>query len=162
MASLKVSLSRPTSTPWPDATQGENVFTFNLNGVDLTVWNKDYIAQFTLAGGASQTVDFTNITSLLYETGVVFAKTHTIGVQVDLVDPAHTNASVTMKPGASNPLQWFFTSATEGMKFLDGQSMLFSDAPTGVGFTVDGAHKTLTFNNPGTDSIVVTVVVIGG
>ncbi len=44
-----------------------------------------------------------------------------------------------------------------------GETLIKILAPTNVtGFATDGTHKTLAFSNPGTHSIVVTVIIPGG
>lgn len=159
---LKVSLERLV-TGWPNAEQGENTFGADLIGVDLTKWDQAYIAKIALAGGASVTVDLRNFTTLLSEAGVAFARVFGMFVKPTLDDPALTNASLTIKPGAANGLQWFFTNIAEGVTIKPGDTLIKVSAPTDVtGFTVDATHKTLTFSNPGTHALTATVIILGG
>lgn len=162
MMSMKITLNREVSG-WPNAVQGEDSVLLTQAGVDIETWNDAYIAKLTIAGGADVTVDLQNWTDLLFEAGKAFDEVFAIALVVEPSVEADDDIMLEVSPGAVDPLQWFFRADDEGIRLADGETMMLSKRPTAaVGFPVDAANKTLLFANSGTDSLVATVIVVGG
>lgn len=161
MFALKVSLMRPV-TNWPPIRQGEDSISVNLAGVNLSVWNDAFIAKQLINGGATVTADLQNYVDLLNQSAKVMTKVFALAVKMDLSDPTKPNAVLKIKPGAVNPLQWFFTSNAEGIKLPAGHISAIVAPIDYIGYTVDATHRTLDFTNTGTDPLNATIIVLGG
>jgi hypothetical protein len=107
----------------------------------------------TLAGSGSQTIDLTSLTNTVYET---FSLGHALTI---LVLP--TGNSVTLTPGGTNGLAWFFGGTSPSITIPAGGCLLFSEPVAGPGHVVDGTHKTLTFTNASGAAATVQVLVVG-
>ena len=95
--------------------------------------------QFTLAASATNTIDLTNVSNLI-TSGITLA--YVYGICFTTVGGA-----VSLSPGASNGLTWFFTGTSPVLAVNDGGVQLYY-SPSGT--AVSSSHKTLTFTAAGT------------
>lgn len=146
--SLGWSLSR-SNTGFGGVSQGDSVSA--AVNLDPTVYNSVFAAEYTLAAINAnnthiQSIDLKNFVDLAFETHTTTDKV--IGIMVSV-----TGASITIAPGASNGLVWFWTGTSPIVTIKAGGFLVFSD---GAATTVDATHKTLTLTNLSA-SVVATV-----
>lgn len=162
LVSLSVALKRATLAGWPDATQGSDGVSFNLNGVNLAVWNGAFAQNVEVAAGATVTVDLRNFTSLLFETGALLARGFLVVAVVNADDPTHPNCVIQVNPGAANGWKGPFVGAN-GLALANGQLFVWSCAAAeAAGIVTDATHKTLDLTNVGADNGTLTLIVVGG
>ena len=133
--------------------QGPDSQSFNLGGLTVATFNQLYVATFTLAASASQTIDVTSLTNLIGES---FSFGHTLTL---LILP--TGSQCTVQPGGTNPLQWFFGGTTQSITVTAGGMLAYSEPVAGPGAVVSSSHKTLELTNSGVTSLTVTLVLLG-
>lgn len=146
-----------TVTGWDSLFQGDNTNRANLTDLDLEVWDQAYAAKVALAGGATVNVDLSSFTNLANE-AVVFTAAHSLYAFLELDDEANTDATAVIAPGASNGLAWFYGA---GLTLEAGDTLLKMSSIDNVGVTVDGTHKVVKLNNPGTDDATLTLIILG-
>jgi hypothetical protein len=125
---------------------GPNQVNFGLDGIDLTVYTQALQQKIT----TTTTIDLTSFTNLAGES-VNLSKALAMVVTC-------AGGSVVLKPGASNGLAAWFFGATDGIKFADGDSMIFLRNPNQTPVTVDSTHKTITFTVTGTPAVMVAII----
>ncbi len=145
--------SRSNTGGFLNTTQGTDSLNWNLSGINLSTWNQQYVTQLSLAGSGSTTLDLTSLTNLVYES---FTFAHVLMI---LVLPVGN--SVTVEPGATNGLTWFFGGTTPSITIPSGGVFLFSAAAGATGQVVDSTHRTLTFVNASGAANLVDVQIIG-
>jgi hypothetical protein len=118
---------------------------------DVTTFNQEFAAQYTIAAAGTRTIDLTSFTNALGES-VTLSKVAAIIVVA-------SGSSVKVEPGASNPLTWFFGGTTPSITVPSGGEFLFAQ---GTAQTVNSTYKTLLFTNTGGSTLTLTVVIIGG
>lgn len=139
VTSTNWSFSNTTPTPFAAASESDSLAN-TLSSLNFTIWNQAYVASLSIAAAGTSTIDLTSLTNLVAET---FTFAH---VKSLYVLPSGSN--VTIGPGASNPLQWFFDDTTATITIKDGGMFMFSDSGAAVtGTVVSGTHKTLTMTN---------------
>jgi hypothetical protein len=134
-------------------TQGPDSQNFSLFNINVATYNQLYTASYTLAASATQTIDLTSLTNLVGES---IDYTQALSI---LVLPV--GSQCTLKPGATNPLTWFFGGSTQSIIIPDSGMFAFSCPATGSGATVSGTAKTLELINSGATSLVVDITIIG-
>jgi hypothetical protein len=72
-----------------------------------------------------------------------------------------TGSNVVVSPGSSNPLTCFFGGSTQSINVTAGGIFLYSSAATDTGFAVTSTAKTLKFDNSGSTSLSLQVVIVG-
>ena len=141
--SLGWSLSR-SNTGFGGVSQGDSVSA--AVNLDASLYNSVFAAEYTLAASGTQSIDLKNFVDLAFETHTTTDKV--IGIMVSV-----TGAPITIAPGASNGLVWFWTGTSPIVTIKAGGFLVFSD---GAATTVDATHKTLTLTNLSA-SVVATV-----
>jgi len=144
--SLGWSLSR-SNTGFGGVSQGDSI-SAAVNS-DPAVYNSVFAAEYalTLSGALTPTtIDLRNFVDLAFETHTTTNKV--IAIMVSVV-----GADITITPGASNGLVWFWTGTSPIVTIKAGGFLVFSD---GAATTVDATHKTLTLTNLSA-SVVATV-----
>lgn len=141
--SLGWSLSR-SNTGFGGVSQGDSVSA--AVNLDASLYNSVFAAEYTLAASGTQAIDLRNFVDLAFETHTTTDKV--IGIMVSV-----TGAPITIAPGASNGLVWFWTGTSPIVTIKAGGFLVFSD---GAATTVDATHKTLTLTNLSA-SVVATV-----
>lgn len=128
---------------------GPDSESYGWPGVDLTQWNQIYLADLTIAPSTTVTVDLTSLTNLVCE---AWTAHHVLSMWVE-----PTAGEVTIAPGASNGLDWFYGTGmvVDGIEF-------HSEAVSGSGVVVDGTHKTIEFTNTSSSVPATTIVIIVG
>lgn len=104
--------------------------------VPIASLNEIYVYKGTLAASGTLTIDLKAVTNLLNE-AVVFT-----GVQKLYLSTSATN--ITLTPGASNGLVWFYTGTSPVLTVKAGGAITLDDG--GV-TAVSATHKTLTLTN---------------
>ena len=137
------SLSR-SNTGFGGVSQGDSVSA--AVNLDASLYNSVFAAEYTLAASGTQSIDLKNFVDLAFETHTTTDKV--IGIMVSV-----TGAPITIAPGASNGLVWFWTGTSPIVTIKAGGFLVFSD---GAATTVDATHKTLTLTNLSA-SVVATV-----
>ena len=137
------SLSR-SNTGFGGVSQGDSVSA--AVNLDASLYNSVFAAEYTLAASGTQSIDLKNFVDLAFETHTTTDKVISIMVSV-------TGAPITIAPGASNGLVWFWTGTSPIVTIKAGGFLVFSD---GAATTVDATHKTLTLTNLSA-SVVATV-----
>lgn len=161
VSSIRFNLTKVIAD-WPDIAQGENELLLSLDGLDLDVWNQAYAAIHVLAAAGTATINLQSFTNLATE-AVVMTAALAIAVKVQHTDPTDTAGELTIGAGGSNGLvAWFLPDMVIDAPTA-GSTRVFaaSGDTTDGGVTVDATHKTIDLENTGTDSITVTVIVIG-
>ena len=141
--SLGWSLSR-SNTGFGGVSQGDSVSA--AVNLDASLYNSVFAAEYTLAASGTQSIDLKNFVDLAFETHTTTDKV--IGIMVSV-----TGAAITIAPGASNGLVWFWTGTSPIVTIKAGGFLVVSD---GAATTVDATHKTLTLTNLSA-SVVATV-----
>jgi hypothetical protein len=150
---LAWAMNRVSAGGYSPLTQGNDSVTYNLGGLDIAVFNQLYAVQLSLATGISQTIDVTSLTNLVYET---FSYGHITTIVV-----LPTGSKVTIQPGASNPLTWFFGGSTQSVTVPAGGVFLFSTDAGGDGDVAITTNKTLEFTNSGSTPLLCDVILLG-
>ncbi len=150
-------------TGFANRTQGPDgqEFSFDLGGIDTSVWNQIYATQVTLNPGTnSGDLDIRAFTNLAGGSVTATKALGLIGVT--------SGGDVTITPGASNGFNWFFngssTATTSGLRMLQGVFINCGDSSDTAGSTIDATHKTLRLlNGSGSATATVTLgVIVGG
>lgn len=144
--SLGWSLSR-SNTGFGGVSQGDSVSA--AVNLDASLYNSVFAAEYTLgitSPSNAQAIDLRNFVDLAFETHTTTDKV--IGIMVSV-----TGAPITIAPGATNGLVWFWTGTSPIVTIKAGGFLVFSD---GAATTVDATHKTLTLTNLSA-SVVATV-----
>ena len=119
--------------------------------VAIAALNEIYVYKGTLAVSGTLTIDLRAVTNLLNES-VVFT-----GVQKLFLSTSATN--ITMTPGASNGLVWFYTGTSPVLTIKSGGAVTLDDGAVTV---VDATHKTLTITNlSSTATTYIELAIIG-
>ncbi len=129
-----------------------------LANSSLAFWNQNNAQQVTINAAGTADIDcyaFTNLSG-----GSVTSTTAALGLVV-----MPSGGHVTITPGATNPLYWFFngtsTATTAGIVAYNGGCLLNCKPGSDTGTTVvDATHRNLRLTNGGSASITVTVAVI--
>lgn len=150
---LQWALTRTNSGGFANTTQGADSLNFTLSGINTSTFNQLYVTQLSLAASASTTLDLTSLTNLVYES---FSFGHVITI---MVLPVGNN--VTIEPGASNPLQWFFGGTTQTILVDNNGCFLWSNGASATGTVVNSTNKTLKFTNSSGASNLIDVLIIG-
>lgn len=137
------SLSR-SNTGFTGVSQGDSVSA--AVNPDPVVYNSVFAAEYAIAASGTQSIDLRNFVDLAFETHTTTDKV--IGIMVSVA-----GANITITPGASNGLVWFWTGTSPIVTIKAGGFLVFSD---GAATTVDATHKTLTLTNLSA-SVVATV-----
>jgi hypothetical protein len=112
---------------------------------------------FTIAGGGTDTLDLSNYTNVLTETGKSQSKVRL--VQIEHV--AGSLASAIVVGNGTNPFGGLLTTAAGTFTLKPGEGVIMY-SPTTAGMTRDGTHKTiLVTNSDGVSAATVKRVVIG-
>jgi hypothetical protein len=151
--SLKLAFSltqQKAVTGWPPIEQGPVKVNGNLVDVDLTKWDEPYVAALAISSGANQVVDLQNFPNLVGDTGVVLTKVFLILLEVDV-------STIHVTPGSPNGLDYVHDLTVGPGIFL--MTALPTDV---VGFTVDGTHKTIKFDNVGGVNMTGSLIIVGG
>jgi len=104
--------------------------------VSIASLNEIYVYKGTLAISGTLTIDLRAVTNLLNES-VVFTGVHKLFLSTSA-------ANITMTPGASNGLVWFYTGTAPVLTVKAGGGITLDDGGLTV---VDATHKTLTITN---------------
>lgn len=152
VASLGWAFSLAQSPFQPRKQGPDQTLTYTPNAVDLTIWDNILASTFTLNPGTSQTIDlgasFTNLN------GEISTPTKVLGLYL-----APIGGDVTIAPGPTDGLEWFFNNAagdsTAGLKaFSNGVALLFGDGADTTGTTIGAANRYLVLiNGDGTDTV---------
>lgn len=153
-AAIQLTLSA-AQTGFASTTNGPNTVSFNLNSLSLTSWTESLLGQYTVANAATQTVNFYQYTDL---TSVSVTAGHILCLVVTT-----SGGPITIKPGASAALTWFFAGTTPSVTLNAGGLFVWCDAVGATGQVVDNTHKNLDFtNNGGGPTTTLTVCAITG
>lgn len=150
------------NVPFTPTGQGPDSVNFNLNNLDLTIFNEAYIASLTVPPGTADIIDLTDLVDLL---GDAFAFHRVLGL---LVLPG-SDGSCTFGPyTASSPFLGPFSSADDYQVigpdgiYLNVCSAVGDDETAGPGnWHVYSGHHNLLVGNVGAGDLAVTVI-IGG
>jgi hypothetical protein len=140
--------------------QGLDSDNYNLSGLDLDRFDELYSKILTLDPGDDATIDLTAWDNeLLGVEGLAFTRVIWIMVHV-LSDEGIARVT----PGDTNPLKWFFTTATDGFDLGPHECFGFGGDPDGDGYLVDPTQCTLKVENMGaaTEPMRVKVTIQGG
>lgn len=135
------------------AVQGEDSASARVTPtVSLSDANIVFFEKRTLAAASSQTYDLRALTDFL---GNPLAMSRVYGISIYMI-----SGSSTVSPGASNPLQWFFNSATANINVSSGNCFMFAQKNSAI---VDSSAKTITVTNPsGISACVYKIAILGG
>ena len=142
-----------TNTGFATTVAGPDSINFTLTGINTTTFNQLAPLQYTILTTASQTVDLSALVNTVYES---FGLLHALTIVVSPV-----GSSVTIAPGASNGLTWWFGGTTPTITVPAGGFFCFSEPVAGPGHVVDATHKTLLFTNNGGTTLTLSLLVIG-
>lgn len=127
--------------------------------VDVTAYTFCYIVQGTIAGGANTTIDlFGTLTDLLGNS--TSAKTKFLGLIIATSGTAAT-ASLTLEPGASNPLTMGFAGTSPTLTVDAGGCIAIVNAD-GQHETVSSTVRNIKLSNPGSTTVTYDLGVILG
>lgn len=86
---------------------------------------------------------------------------HALGIILYFSGPS---SILTLTPGSSNGLTWFFSGTTPAINLPGGKGGVFAACtdPAGTGQVIDSTDKTLRITNTGTSTLSVTVAVLLG
>lgn len=138
--------------------QGIDSHSFNLNGLDLSVWNGLFSWIYDLNEGSNATLDLTNLTDNLLG-GPTLSYSKVLALMVTA-----TGSIARVEPGASNGINWI-GGASDGVDLEPGESFLKACAVGSDGYAVTGSHKTLEIANigvaTGTEPLSVKITILG-
>lgn len=153
VASCGWSQVNGTNTGFNPASESDSM-SFTLGGVSIATWNQLFADYVTLAPSASVDLDLTSVSNLVCET---FAFAHVLAI---MVQPS--GADITLGPGASNGLQWFFGSTSDTIQIDNGGVMMWSNGVSATGDVVNGTHKILTLTNlSGVNTAIIKLSILG-
>lgn len=149
-------------TDWADIEQGENSLASTLAEIDLDVWDQAFATIYNLDAAETATIDLRSFTNLANES-VVMTAALGIVIRVTHEDAADTDGELTIGTGAANGFEaWFLPNMVIDCPTAGStRTVVMCGDITDEGVTVDATHKTIDLENTGTDTILVTVVVIG-
>lgn len=143
------------------ATQGFDSKQFDLDGIDLDVFDNLFAITLSLDQDEEAEIDLQDFMSLLDCSPVVFTRVVALFMAVSLDSADGTE--ITIQPGDTNGLEWFFSG---GIPVERGGGLLYKMRTDGAGFPVDATHKTIKFTNTGattgTSDTQFTVIIVGG
>jgi len=145
-----------TNVGFPQTTMGPGVITFNLNDLVIpTIANQCFAIQYNMAPSATHTLDLTSLTNQVFD---VFAFGH-----VSMFILTTVGNEITISPGASNPLQWFFGGTTQSIVVPAGGLFVYSGDGATTGTVVDATHKTIKITATGatTNANPVRLAILG-
>jgi hypothetical protein len=117
--------------------QGPDTYSYAKNfTADPYNMNAVYAVEGTLAPSASTVIDLQNLTDFFNNPLVL---TRVYGIQVGAID-----ADLLIKPGVTNPCQWFFSSTSEGIIVKAESDFMYN---TSSAFTVTSSTSTLMLEN---------------
>ena len=138
-----------------NAQQGPQSKAFNWTPTIPGSINQAYIGTVTLAAAATTTIDLQSFTNLIFE-AVTIDKVNCLFVTVKPTTAGQTGGRLTIEPGTTNGLVWFWGSTQ--LTLTSGGCLAHKDdTPT----VVDATHRTLLLKNPGTQSIDVFIAIAG-
>lgn len=136
-----------------DSISHDDAKSFNLTP-DTDTYSQHLTKRYSVAGGASQTVDLQSFTDDFF--GTAGSMTGVLGI---LVLPTVTGGGCKIEPGDSNALTWFFSGTTPGVTVPTGGCFFFAQTTSQ---TVDTSNKTLKFTNThGSNVMTLDLVIIG-
>lgn len=162
---MSVQFAQTSSTISWQLTQDNDPFSQTSQGPDSAGANFSWTTggtgvtavmakQYTIAISSSQTIDLLSQTNLLNQSDV-FARVYAIEV-------LPTGSNCVISPAATDPLVWFFGSATDSVTVKAGGTFLLANPDDESNAITAGASK-LTLTNPSaTDILVVKLIIIGG
>jgi hypothetical protein len=142
-----------TNTGYRATTQGPESQGFTLVGLDVADFDQVLAATYTVATTATQDIDLTALTNLVYQS---FGFAHVLSIMV-----LPTGDEITLEPGPSNGLVWFFGSATDSIVIAEDGCFMYSLPASSAGQVVDGTHKVLRLTGSGASTATVKVFIIG-
>lgn len=141
------------NTGFANTTVSNTSIPFSLTGLNVSTFNQAFAAQYAITSSGSQTIDLTSLTNLVSES---FSFGHALTIIVTT-----TGGQITLSPGASNPLTWFFGGTSPTITITAGGMFCYSEPVTGPGTVVSSSHKTLTLTNNGGTTSTVTIGILG-
>lgn len=140
-------------TGFASAVQGDDAISARVTPiVSGTEANIVFFEQRTLTASSTHTYDLRALTDFL---GQPLTLSRVYGISIVMV-----SGSTTISPGASNPLQWFFKSATANVTVTSGNSFLFAQKDHAI---VNSGAKTILVTNPsGLSACVYKIAILGG
>lgn len=131
----------------PDTFSFANTFVIQDGGVD-TVW----AVEGTLAALGSTTIDLQNLTDVFGDP-IVFERVYSLQIET-------TDSQLQIGPGATDPVSWFWTSATDRVTVATDSNFVYC---TNVAYFVTSSAKTLDLYNPSsTTALTYRIAIIGG
>lgn len=147
-----------TVTGFQPVSQGPDSKSFNLSSlVDLTTYTEALIATVTLTAAVTQDYNFNSFTDLL---GTAVTATKALAIQVITSGPSSAICSLYAAP--SNGLSWFLSGTAPKLNIPAGGSFIFSLQQGMTPQTVSAGAGTMRFENTGSGSLVVSIVVLVG
>lgn len=142
-----------TNTGFDDTVQGPESFAFSIShAVGASDANVIFAKEDDIAISSSVNIDLSAAVDF-FNNSNSFARVYSLVVSA-------TGGSLTLSPGASNGLEWFFGSATDSITIQDGSAFMICET---LDTTVDATHKILTLTNPsGVDVVTYKIAIIGG
>jgi len=143
--------------PYGVSTQGPDSLVYSAAPLVAT-YDEVFLASYSLAAAATQTVDFRSFTSAL---GASVTATKVLGVLLKATATV-TGAKLKIEPAASDGLVWFFGGTGPYVELevgTDGAAFLVAE---GVAQTVDATHKDWTLTNTGTQTATVVAYALVG
>jgi len=132
-------------------TQGPDGIEYNLANLNA-LFDQVYAAALSVPTSATTTLDLTSLTNLVNESLSFTALLFLFAL------PSVSTLSV--GPGASNGLQIFGGSGVTVAVPLNG-ALFWGGDPAGTGLTVNSTNKTLAFQNTGSGTLSVDIVLAG-
>jgi hypothetical protein len=157
------SFARP-NPPFADIKQGPDSRSWNLNRLDLNIFDEALVEQLTIEPGHGQLLDLKDLVNQVLQS---FGFTRVLGL---MLLPKGEGSICNVAPGGttSDGLQWFFGSMDSSVNINPGGIFLVSDAVTATGGTAGGdatpvtpTDKTILISNLGTGTLTVDVVIPG-
>lgn len=134
---------------------------FNLADAPFTEGFAEFVA---VPAGATVDFDFFDFVNLIYEeSGLSRIWTLLILPEVDENGTVGgtADASIEIKPGATNPLTWFFRGTDPRISLPVNGVFLYSLGADADGQSVDATHRNIRITNTGDDNLIVTVGALG-
>ena len=153
-----VSWSLSSANTLGNVTQ-QGASNFTGTPTNITTWNQLLAVTYAMAAAGTQTVNLNSFTNLVNEAVTAL---HVLWLFIN-INPGE----VTLQPGASNPIAWFFTGGgtaaqnalTIGHTSTGGQ-FLVSELAAGPGYTISSTVKNIDLKNNGSGANSVTVVAL--
>lgn len=148
-----------TQSGFAQSTNGPNNPTYSLLNLNLNTFNQAYSAQLTIAAGAHNEFSLQGFANLVAET--VTLQHALFGLFLPSASLSGAGAQCQVGPGVTNGFTAWWGGTTPVNNVPIGGCLALGHPATDTGDPVTPTADTIRITNPGTGTLVVTVLILG-